>query len=594
MPFQIKSGASLQLGSAGKNVVLDAVGLNTVLQVNYGATLDFYNGPTSGELATSSNSNVTLRNWPPPDFNTSNQLGTVSYTGNVTSTNVLLYGGGSSGILLITGNYTTNNYITVSGGTVWITGNLTSTYTTFTCSVAPASSNALLRVDGTITTTATTAATIVSIQSNAAYTAQVTTTQITNPSTNTGNAVTVTSGGTTYNKPAIIAAQIDHSKTGAYYACKLDANARVIVTGRVLTHGSSVRVAGTTSGTAGSLVILGNIMMLDGGSGVLYTGAIGLVALGGDTNVSTFDGTPGIGTTMFLSATATDNGEMNHAGLQNVVLDAGSHSSSFTNPGINWFHIPVLASILTSDYLLASGITGLAGTFNEAARNTDPGAANVTNTTPPYLIGGLSKTPSFNEAARNTNPGEANVLATAGTYQIGGFAKTPSLQVATIGDVLDAMTEALLTQNSQITEILSRVSITPIQAIVMVQPGGAITLEQYSSYRSERGNPLPIQNSGGWPDLTGADVHLWIARQQAGTPVMPPIIDIAHGSVQGTLSVPTGVKFDIPSANTALLSNYTKRGYAYCLVAYYSSNGDQVPITDWADCTAMPGIALAS
>ena len=162
------------------------------------------------------------------------------------------------------------------------------------------------------------------------------------------------------------------------------------------------------------------------------------------------------------------------------------------------------------------------------------------------------------------------------------------------GDVLDAMTEALLTQNSQITEILSRVSITPIQAIVMVQPGGAITLEQYSSYRSERGNPLPIQNSGGWPDLTGADVHLWIARQQAGTPVMPPIIDIAHGSVQGTLSVPTGVKFDIPSANTALLSNYTKRGYAYCLVAYYSSNGDQVPITDWADCTAMPGIALAS
>ena len=129
---------------------------------------------------------------------------------------------------------------------------------------------------------------------------------------------------------------------------------------------------------------------------------------------------------------------------------------------------------------------------------------------------------------------------------------------------------------------------------MLVQPGGAITLEQYASYRAERGNPLPVPNPGGWPDLTGADVHLWIAQQQAGTAIMPPVIDISGGAVQGAADAATGVNFDIPSSDTAELTLFTQNAYAYCLVAYYSSNGDQVPLTDWANCTVRPGKALTS
>ena len=159
---------------------------------------------------------------------------------------------------------------------------------------------------------------------------------------------------------------------------------------------------------------------------------------------------------------------------------------------------------------------------------------------------------------------------------------------------LPAGTAAVGNLQTTANTILSRVSVTPIQALVLVQPGGAIELEQHCSYRAERGNPLPIPNPGGWPDLTGADVHLWIALQQSGVPVMPPIVDIPSGSVQGTNGAPTGVDFDIPSASSALLTNFARKAYAYCLVAYYASNGDQVSLTDWADCTARPGFALTS
>ena len=180
--------------------------------------------------------------------------------------------------------------------------------------------------------------------------------------------------------------------------------------------------------------------------------------------------------------------------------------------------------------------------------------------------------------------GPANDESAAGSYTLLGHpTATATILVPATGTIVTTL-----------AAILSRISVTPIQAIVLVQPGGAITLEQYCSYRAERGNPLPIPNPGGWPDLTGADVHLWIAAQQSGVPIMPPVIDISSGTVQGTDSAPTGVDFDISSTNTAKLTNFAQRAYSYCLVAYYASNGDQVPLTDWADCTARPGVALAS
>jgi hypothetical protein len=145
--------------------------------------------------------------------------------------------------------------------------------------------------------------------------------------------------------------------------------------------------------------------------------------------------------------------------------------------------------------------------------------------------------------------------------------------------------------DADLATVVSRVSTTPIQAIVLVQPGGAIELQQYASYKAERGNALLIPNPGGWLNLTGADIHLLIAAQQAGSPIMPPVINISGGTVEGTDSAPTGVSFDIPSSDTAELINFTKSAYAYCAVAWYS-NGDQVQMTDWANCTATPGIQL--
>ncbi len=187
------------------------------------------------------------------------------------------------------------------------------------------------------------------------------------------------------------------------------------------------------------------------------------------------------------------------------------------------------------------------------------------------------------------------------THYSGPNSGTPSVSVASgggsSGDPLAKTVPGSYTAGQAgyaLGTILSRVSTTPIQTIVLVQPGGAITLEQYASYRAERGNPLPVPNPGGWPDLTGADVHLWIAQQQAGTAIMPPVIDISGGAVQGAPSAATGVNFDIPSSDTAELTLFTQNAYAYCLVAYYSSNGDQVPLTDWANCTVRPGKALTS
>ena len=146
---------------------------------------------------------------------------------------------------------------------------------------------------------------------------------------------------------------------------------------------------------------------------------------------------------------------------------------------------------------------------------------------------------------------------------------------------------------STLNNVFGRVSATPIQALALVQPGGAIELQQYCSYRAERGNALAISVNVPF-DLTGADVHLWIAQQSNGTPIMPPKIDVPSCTVVGPLTAATGLSADISSADTGALTSLSANAYAWCFVAYYAANGDQVPITDWSDCTVTPGAALTS
>lgn len=146
---------------------------------------------------------------------------------------------------------------------------------------------------------------------------------------------------------------------------------------------------------------------------------------------------------------------------------------------------------------------------------------------------------------------------------------------------------------SQLNAVFGRVSAAPIQVLSLVQPGGSIELEQYASYKAARNNALAIAVNVA-VDLTGADVHLLIAAQQAGTPVMPPVINISNCTVVGPRTAATGLSADIPSASTALLTSFNARAYAWCFVAYYPTGGDQIPLTEWSDCTVTPGVALTS
>ena len=123
-----------------------------------------------------------------------------------------------------------------------------------------------------------------------------------------------------------------------------------------------------------------------------------------------------------------------------------------------------------------------------------------------------------------------------------------------------------------------------VQPPSLVQPGGAIELEQYASYKAERGNAVAITINVPF-DLTGADVHLWIAPQTNGAPVMPPAIDVAGCTVEGPTTAATGLSADISGAETGGLSPCSP--YAWCFVAYFPG-GDQVPITAWSDCTVAP------
>ena len=129
------------------------------------------------------------------------------------------------------------------------------------------------------------------------------------------------------------------------------------------------------------------------------------------------------------------------------------------------------------------------------------------------------------------------------------------------------------------------------QTAILTMPGAAIELQQHCSYKAARGNALQMTAPSGCPDLTGADVHLLIAAQQAGKPIMPPMIDISGCSIIGAT---TAISADVSTTQTGSLTNFAARAYAWCFVAFYPETGDEIAITDWGDCSASPGVAHTS
>jgi hypothetical protein len=79
--------------------------------------------------------------------------------------------------------------------------------------------------------------------------------------------------------------------------------------------------------------------------------------------------------------------------------------------------VPVAGNVLSG-----VAVDATTGTFDEAARNTDPGESNVIFGTS-YKIQNASKIGTFNESARNSDPGEASV-AYGVTYKILNVSKT--------------------------------------------------------------------------------------------------------------------------------------------------------------------------
>ena len=84
---------------------------------------------------------------------------------------------------------------------------------------------------------------------------------------------------------------------------------------------------------------------------------------------------------------------------------------------------PDAANVLTTDTT-----NGVAGTFDESARNTDPGIANVIKDVS-YKIQNSSKVGTFDESARNTDPGIANVVKDV-SYKIVNASKTGTFDEA--------------------------------------------------------------------------------------------------------------------------------------------------------------------
>jgi hypothetical protein len=128
-----------------------------------------------------------------------------------------------------------------------------------------------------------------------------------------------------------------------------------------------------------------------------------------------------------------------HAGspTNGAATDLWGVTRDMTTPSIGPFEGQTVSTDLAGDQVLAGNTyylhdgTSRAGTFNEAARNTDPGAANVLRQVDGgpagYLICNVSKTPAFNlataemayESGRNTAADPAKYLTGSSFTQFG-------------------------------------------------------------------------------------------------------------------------------------------------------------------------------
>jgi hypothetical protein len=106
-------------------------------------------------------------------------------------------------------------------------------------------------------------------------------------------------------------------------------------------------------------------------------------------------------------------------------------------------NVPAAASVLKD-----VPVDQTVGSFDEAARNTDPGVANVVKDVT-WKLQNVTKTGTFDEAARNVDPTAAKVLAPT-AYKILNVAKEgtyepPDPQVPTVQPVLDSVVVAQAT-----------------------------------------------------------------------------------------------------------------------------------------------------
>jgi hypothetical protein len=239
-----------------------------------------------------------------------------------------------------------------------------------------------------------------------------------------------------------------------------------------------------------------------------------------------------------------------------------------------------------------SGLNGLIGAWGNGVTvqaSSGPLGTWTMNAQGAIVAVPLASLPTDATITAESQTAAAAAIAAAGLATAAGQSTIESA-VSTLATALGTDVATIVTT---LAIIVSRLSTTPIQALNLVQPGGAIQIEQFASYKAERNNALPIAVNVP-VDLTGADVHLWIAPQQNGTPVMPPKIDVPDCTVIGPPTAATGLSADISSAQTGELTNYAPKAYAWCFVAYYTASGDQVPLTAWSDCTVAPGVALTS
>ena len=143
-----------------------------------------------------------------------------------------------------------------------------------------------------------------------------------------------------------------------------------------------------------------------------------------------------------------------------------------------------------------------------------------------------------------------------------------------------------LDQAAQLEGIAIRTATGSVVLRSLVATSGELHLNQHSDYKAAYSNAISFSNDGTFGDLTNATVHLLISQVVGKTAVVPPIIDVA-GTVQGYLTNPSSITFELTAIQTALLTSLEPKAYQYEAWAVFS--GGQRPLIQATDCTAIWG-----